>query len=304
MPADRVAVLGVGNMGSAMARRLAGKGFEVVLYNRTRDRADALAADIGARVVTSPAEAARTADVLITMVADDDALRRLCSSDDGIVAGAQPGNVTLQTSTVLPDTVRDLGETFAGRGLAFLDAPVSGSVTTAASGELTLMVGGATKDLERARPVLEAIGKRIFHIGDVGAAAAVKLAVNDIILALDVAIAEALVLAEAAGVDRAVAYDVFAGGAAGAPFVQYKRAAFVDPESVPPAFSFELAQKDMSLILALAERTGVPMSQARANSAVLRAAADTLGRNRDFSEVATHLRSLRALEKEETSSHG
>jgi 3-hydroxyisobutyrate dehydrogenase-like beta-hydroxyacid dehydrogenase len=291
-------------MGSAMARRLAGQGFPVVLYNRTRDRADALAADIGARVVASPAEAARTADVLITMVADDDALRRLCGSEDGIVAGAQPGNVTVQTSTVLPDTVRELGETFAGRGLAFLDAPVSGSVTTAASGELTLMVGGATEDLERARPVLEAIGKRIFHIGDVGAAAAIKLAVNDIILALDVAISEALVLAEAAGVDRAVAYDVFAGGAAGAPFVQYKRAAFVDPGAAPPAFSFELAQKDMSLILALAGRTGVPMTQAQTNSAVLQAAADALGSERDFSEVATHLRSLTAGNKEEITNHG
>lgn len=304
MPADRVAVLGIGNMGSAMARRLAGQGFEVVLYNRSRDRADALADDIGARVVTSPAEAARAADVLITMVADDDALRRVCTGDDGILAGAGPANVTVQTSTVLPDTVRQLGETFAGRGLAFLDAPVSGSTTTAAAGGLTFMVGGEDRHVDRAQPVLDALGKQTFRLGSVGSAAAVKLAVNDIILALDVAISEALVLAEAAGVDRAAAYDVFAGGAAGAPFVQYKRAAFVDPGVAPPAFSFELAQKDMSLILALAERAGVPMTQAHANSTVLRAAADALGSERDFSEVATHLRSLRATEKEETSNHG
>jgi 3-hydroxyisobutyrate dehydrogenase-like beta-hydroxyacid dehydrogenase len=161
------------------------------------------------------------------------------------------------------------------------------------------MVGGADVHVERARPVLEALGKRTLRVGGVGTAAATKLAVNDIIFALDVAIAEALVLAEAAGVDRATAYDAFAGGAVGAPFVQYKRAAFVEPGKSPPAFSFELAQKDLSLILALAERTGVPMRQAQANAAALRAAADALGGDRDFSEVATHIRSQRLQQKEE-----
>jgi 3-hydroxyisobutyrate dehydrogenase-like beta-hydroxyacid dehydrogenase len=303
MAVDRVAVLGIGNMGAAMARRLSERGFEVVLYNRTFERAATLADEIGARAVSSPAEAAAAAEVLITMVADDDALRQLCTAEDGILAGARQDSVTVQTSTVLPDTVRELGRTFAGRGLAFLDAPVSGSTTTAASGELTLMIGGAREDLERARPVLETIGTRIFELGPVGAAAALKLAVNDVILALDVALSEALVLAEAAGVDRAAAYDVFAGGAAGAPFVQYKRAAFVEPGVAPPAFSFELAQKDMSLILALAERSGVPMRQAETNMALLSAAASALGADRDFSEVAAHIRSQRLQQKEEAS-HG
>ncbi|HEX2221745.1 MAG TPA: NAD(P)-dependent oxidoreductase [Candidatus Limnocylindria bacterium] len=294
MPADRVAVLGIGNMGSAMARRLSEQGFEVVLYNRTQERADRLAQEIGAMAVASPAEAAGAAQILVTMVADDDALRRLCTSDDGILAGARPGGITVQTSTVLPDTVREMGDSFSARGLAFLDAPVSGSTATAGAGELTFMVGGEEAHLERARPVLDALGKRTIRIGSVGSAAAVKLAVNDIIFALDVAVSEALVLAEAAGVDRAAAYDVFAGGAAGAPFVQYKRGAFLSPETAPPAFTFDLALKDLSLILALAERARVPMSQATTNMAALRAAADALGSERDFSEVATYLRSQRA----------
>lgn len=291
MPAEPVAVLGLGNMGAAMARRLAGQGFELVLYNRTAARARELAAELGARAVASPAEAAAEAGVIITMVADDDALRELCTATDGILGGARAASVTVQTSTVLPDTVRQLGEQFAERDLGFLDAPVSGSVTTAAAGELALMVGGEARHLERARPVLDALGKRVFELGPVGAGAAVKLAVNDVIFALDVAVSEALVLAEAAGVDRALAYDVFAGGAAGAPFLQYKRSAFVEPGSVPPAFSLTLAQKDLTLILELAGRTGTPMAQAEVNLDTLRSAAAALGGERDFSEVATHLRS-------------
>jgi 3-hydroxyisobutyrate dehydrogenase-like beta-hydroxyacid dehydrogenase len=237
--------------------------------------------------------------VLITMVADDDALHRLCTADDGILAGAQPGSVTVQTSTVLPDTVRELGQQFAERELGFLDAPVSGSTATAASGQLAFMVGGAAEHIARARPVLEALGSRVFELGEVGTGAAIKLAVNDIIMALDVAIAEALVLAEAAGVERAAAYEVFAGSAVGAPFVQYKRSAFLSPESTPPAFSLELAQKDLTLILALAERTRTTMAQAEVNLAALRDAAAALGGERDFSEVATHLRVQRSQQKEE-----
>jgi len=296
MPAERVAVLGIGHMGSAMARRLAAQGFEVILFNRTAARAQELATDVGAQVAPSAADAAARADVIITMVADDDALRELCTSPTGILAGAQAGSVTVQTSTVLPDTVRELGEAFTERGIGFLDAPVSGSVTTAAAGELALMVGGDAQHLETARPVLEALATRIFQVGPVGVGAAVKLAVNNIIFSLDVAVAEALVLAEAAGVERAAAYDVFAGGAAGAPFLQYKRSAFVDPGSVPVAFSFALAHKDLSLILALAERTGVPMAQAEVNLETLRSAAAALGIERDFSEVATHLRSQRSAQ--------
>jgi 3-hydroxyisobutyrate dehydrogenase-like beta-hydroxyacid dehydrogenase len=294
MPAEQkqtVAVLGIGNMGSALARRLADQGFPLVLYNRTQDRCRQVADETGAVVASSPAEAAARADVLITMVADDDALRQLCTGDDGILAGARPGSVTVQTSTVLPDTARELAPAFAERGLGFLDSPVSGSTASAAGGELALMVAGARDDIERARPVLDAIGRRIFELGAIGNGAAVKLCVNHLIFSINVAVSEALALAEAAGVDRATAYDVFAGGAAGAPFVQYKRTAFVEPGTLPPAFSMNLAEKDMLLIGELAARTGTPMPQAEVNLASLRRAAEELGGDRDFSELAVYIRS-------------
>ena len=139
------------------------------------------------------------------------------------------------------------------------------------------MVGGDSEVLDRARPVLEAMSRRIFEVGEVGSGAAVKLAVNHIIFGINVAVSEALVLAEAAGVERDRAYDVFAGGAAGAPFVQYKRPAFVEPGSMPPAFSMNLAEKDMLLIAELAGATGTPMAQGEVNLASLRLAAAALG---------------------------
>jgi len=291
MPAEHVAVLGLGNMGSAIARRLASQAFPLVLYNRTLERARSLAEELGAESAATPAEAASRADVLITMVSDDAALRELCTADDGVLGGARPNSVTVQTSTVLPETARGLGESFAERGLDFLDAPVSGSVTSAQSGELALIVGGDADALRRATPVLEAMSRRIFAVGPVGSGAAVKLAVNHIIFGINVAVSEALVLAEAAGVERGKAYDVFAGGAAGAPFVQYKRSAFMEPGALPPAFSMNLAEKDMVLIGELARDTGTPMAQAEVNLASLRQAAAALGGDHDFSELAVYLRS-------------
>lgn len=275
-----------------MARALARGGHQLVLYNRTPGRAERLAADIGAQVAPTPARAAGQADVIITMVADDAALTELCKSDEGILAGAQPGSVTVQCSTVLPDTVRALAPIFSERGLGFLDAPVSGSIALAEQGKLTVMAGGDAAALEKARPVLEALAGRVFHMGPVGTGAAMKLAVNAVIFALDVALAEALVLAERAGIERERAYEVLEASAAGAPFVAYKRQAFVDPESAPTAFSLDLAGKDLRLIAALASALGLPVAQARTNLDLIDAAAQSQGPERDFAFVAGHLRNV------------
>jgi 3-hydroxyisobutyrate dehydrogenase/2-hydroxy-3-oxopropionate reductase len=167
---------------------------------------------------------------------------------------------------------------------------VSGSVALAETGRLTLMVGGTEDDLARARPVLDALGSTVFHLGPLGSGAAMKLAVNTVIFGLNQALAEGLVLAEAAGIRRELAYDVLTASAVGAPYVGYKRASFLAPDTSPVAFSLDLAAKDLRLIDGLAGSTGVALPQAETNLDVIESAIETGGGDRDFSAVASHLR--------------
>ena len=171
------------------------------------------------------------------------------------------GGVLVDMSTVPPDTLAPFESAVRERGSGILDAPVSGSTVLAESGQLTIMAGGTADDLERARPALDLVSRGITHVGPLGSGAALKLAVNALIFAINNSLSEALVLAERAGIDRGVAYDVFVGSAAGAPFVGYKRDAFVTPDAIPVAFSIDLALKDLRLIIDLAERLGVPVPQ-------------------------------------------
>ena len=281
-------------MGSAMATRLAGQGAQVLVFNRTPSRAEDLAGRIGARVADTAAQAAAESDIVITMVADEEAVIGLYRQPGGVLEGLSPRTVAVDMSTVLPDTVRSLEVDVGRTGAGLLDAPVSGSVPLVEAGTLTIMVGGEADDLERARPVFEAMSRRIFHMGSLGAGATIKLAVNDIVFALGGALAEALVLAEKAGVDRALAYDVFIDSAIGAPFVGYKRDAYVDPDHAPVGFSVDLARKDLGLILELSRRVGADMPQAEVNLAQLDQTADGLGGDRDFAAVAERLRRGRA----------
>jgi 3-hydroxyisobutyrate dehydrogenase-like beta-hydroxyacid dehydrogenase len=285
-----VAVLGTGHMGSSMSRALAKAGFELVLYNRTPSRAAPLAEELGARQAASAAEAVASADVVISMVADEAAVEALYRGEGGAIDGLAAGKVVADMSTVPPSAVKGLAADVHAMGAAILDAPVSGSIALAEAGALTIMVGGDAADLERARPVFDALAKQVFHLGPLGSGAAMKLAVNTLIFGLNQALAEGLVLAERAGIGRELAYDVLAASAAGAPYVGYKRAAFLDPEGTPAAFSIELAEKDLGLITALADRLGVPVPQARTNLDVLRAAAGDGRAGEDFSAVAGHLR--------------
>jgi 3-hydroxyisobutyrate dehydrogenase-like beta-hydroxyacid dehydrogenase len=288
----RVALVGAGRMGTAMAGRVADAGHDVVVFNRTRSRAEDVVQRTGARIADTARVAAESAEVCLVSLADDAAVMATYLDDNGLIAGLQPGAVVCDASTVAPSTVRSLAPLVAQKEAILLDTPVLGSVSVVESGTLIVMVGGDQSALDRARPVLETFAKSIFHLGDVGAGATIKLVVNSLVHSLNVAVSEALVLAEKAGLDRETVYDIFEAGAVGAPYVKYKREAFLKPGEVPVAFSLGLVAKDQELIHALAELTGTRMDQAEASRQLVAEAVQAGLGERDTSEVATFLRHL------------
>jgi len=287
----RVGFIGTGRMGAAMIRRISDAGHPVTVYNRTRAKAEALAS-AKVSVADTAREAAATADVVLVSLADDEAVRAAYEGPDGLIAGLTEGVVVADTSTVSPATPRSLEAEVRAAGAVLLDTPVSGSVPTVEQGGLTIMAGGDQAALDRIRPVFEPIAARVVHLGALGTGATMKLAVNSIVHALDVALSEALVLAERSGIDREAAYDVIAVSAVGAPFVHYKRAAFLDPEGTPVAFALDLVAKDLELAAALAADTGAPGTQLAANREVVGAAIDAGYGAADLSAIAEFLRSM------------
>jgi len=277
-------------MGGAIAGTLRRAGFAVVVWNRTRSRAEAVAERCHAACAETIHEAVSTSDVVLSSLADDRAVEQVYTSVDGVGSALRPGMIVLETSTIAPRTVRGLRPVVEERGAALLEAPVSGSVAFAEQSRLTAIVGGDLMALERARPVLQAFCATILHVGDLGAGATMKLAVNALVHAINVAVSEALVLAERAGVERSAAYEVLAASAGAAPYVLYKRAAFEQPDEAPVAFNLDLVAKDLDLILALASEVGARMDQASVNRSVVAAALEAGLGARDLSAIAVLLR--------------
>lgn len=273
-----------------MAATLQRAGFPVIVWNRDRAKAVAVADAIDARVASNAAEAVAAADIALSSLADDAAVDAVYLGADGIVSGAGPSSIVVDTSTINPDTTRRVGAAVDATGAAFADCPVSGSVATVEAGALTIMAGGNPAVIDRARPVLDALAARVILVGGRGAGSAAKLAVNGLVHGLNVALSEALVLAERAGVDRRVAYEVFASGAGGAPFVQYKREAYENPEEAVVAFSIDLVRKDLELITGLAAQVGAPMRQAETGLDVVRDAIAAGYGDADLSAIAEYLR--------------
>jgi 3-hydroxyisobutyrate dehydrogenase-like beta-hydroxyacid dehydrogenase len=288
----RVSMVGTGRMGGAMAGRIAAAGHSLTLWNRTRATAETVArrCEEGVRVVDTAREAAATADVVIVSLADDAAVRATYRGEDGLVAGLAAGTVVADTSTVAPDTVRGLQADVRAADAALIDTPVSGSVSSVEGGSILVMAGGEAAAIERARPALESFAQRIIPLGPLGSGSTMKLAVNAMVFGLNQTLAEALVLAERAGVQRELAYGVIAESAVAAPFVHYKREAYEHPESAPVAFALELVAKDLDLAAALARGVSASMPQLETNRRVVgEAIAAGLG-DADLSALAQHLR--------------
>lgn len=283
-------MLGLGRMGGAMAKKLHEAGLPLLLWSRDREKTARFGESLGADVAAAPAEAAAGARWVLSSLADDKALTEVYLGRGGVSEGASKGTIVIDTSTVDPETTRVVGEAVEKTGAAFLDCPVSGSVSMVRSGALTVMAGGDPAVLKEARHVLEPVAARIIHIGPRGTGSACKLAVNALVHGLNVALSEALVLAERAGVDRKTAYEVFVGGAPGAPFVAYKREAYESPETAPVAFSLDLMAKDLRLITGLASRVGAPMRQAKTGLELVEEALAAGMGERDMSALAVFLR--------------
>lgn len=285
-----IAFLGLGRMGLPMATNLVSAGHALTVWNRSPEKARRFATDHGARAAASPAEAVAGSDVVVTMLADDAALLAAWTGSEGALSSVRPGALAIDMATVAPETIATLGGLLREKDVSLVDAPVSGSVPAATAATLLIMAAGDPAAVERAAPVLSALGDRVVRLGPSGAGSSMKLAVNAIVHSLNQAVSEALVLAERAGIDRALAYDVFADSAVAAPFVRYKRDAYVQPDDRPVAFSLALAAKDLRLALDLAAEVGADLPQTRANLAVLDAAVSAGFGSADESAVAEHLR--------------
>jgi 3-hydroxyisobutyrate dehydrogenase len=243
MNKPRIAFLGLGIMGSGMARRLLVNGFPVAVFNRNPDKAKPFAAE-GAQVAGSPSEAATQADFIISMVADDPAARSIWLGKNGALSAAKPGAVCIECSTVSVDWVRELCAAASARGCEVIDAPVTGSKPQAASGELSFLVGGTAASLEKARPVLAAMSKAIIPLGPAGSGALVKL-INNFLCGVQVAsLAEAVAVIERSGLDRAKTLEMLTNGAAGSPLVKLISGRMIAPDEAPN-FLLRLLAKDL-----------------------------------------------------------
>jgi 3-hydroxyisobutyrate dehydrogenase-like beta-hydroxyacid dehydrogenase len=255
-----IGFLGLGRMGSLMAANVARAGFSLTVYNRTRSAADQFVSAHGGSVAATPAELASASDILISMLADGAALIDTYLMDGGALGGLKPGSVAVDMGTSGPQALAAVRDQVEMAGGVLIDAPVSGSTPAAESGKLLIMVGGNQDQFQRVRPVLEAIGSPVL-VGPAGSAATLKLTVNSILYGLNQALAEGVILAEAAGVSPEVALDVLARSAAGAPLVSYRKPQYLDPLQAPVMFTLDLARKDIALALDQARSNGVPMPQ-------------------------------------------
>jgi 2-hydroxy-3-oxopropionate reductase len=288
-----IAFIGLGIMGQPMSLHLQKAGFDVCGVNRSPERTQPLV-DAGGRAATSIAEAVKDADVVAVMVPDSPDVEQVLAGEDGVFEHAAPGTLVIDFSSIRPDVTVALAEQARDRGFRLLDAPVSGGEAGAKDAVLSIMVGGDAADFDEAGPVFDAVGRTIVHVGPSGAGQTVKAA-TQLIVAVNIEVAEALVFLEAYGVDTEAALEVLGGGLAGSKVLEQKKGNMLS-RSFDPGFRIDLHHKDMGIVTAAAREAGVVvplgalaaqlMASARANgdggldhSALLRGVERLSGRN-------------------------
>lgn len=281
----RTAFLGLGIMGSRMAANLRRAGFTTIVWNRTRSRAE----ELGEPIAATPRDAARGADVVITMVVDAPEVEAVLFGEDGAAEGLGPGALVVDMSTIAPSAVRQIAQRLAERQIGFVDAPVTGSRPRAEDGTLTIMAGGTAEDFERARPLFEAMGKLIVHAGPTGHGSMVKLLNNAIAAINAAAIAEALSVGEAYGVDLERLVQVMGAGSAGSVMLDLKARPMLD-RAYEPLFKLAHMLKDVRHCLDEARALGQEFDLAAAAQALYAAAAESGHADDDFAAVAEAVR--------------
>jgi 3-hydroxyisobutyrate dehydrogenase-like beta-hydroxyacid dehydrogenase len=282
-----VGLIGLGNMGTAIGERLLDSGWALVVHNRSLEKAEPLRVR-GATVAETVQDLAAAVDIVLTSLADDDALESVAAA---VASAARPEAVLVDLSTVSPAASARVGALAEGASLLYLRAPVSGNPAVVRSGNLTFIVSGPQEALEPARPVLLSIGRAVHEVGDEEQARVVKLAINLVIGGLAELMAEALVLGEASGVSRAALLETMGDSAAGAPFVKYKTEPLLR-DDYSATFTTRLAEKDLDLVLEAAESAGVRLPFAMEMKALLRSAIEAGYGDDDFMALFPYLKDL------------
>ncbi|HEX8992316.1 MAG TPA: NAD(P)-dependent oxidoreductase [Anaerolineales bacterium] len=285
-----IGFVGLGVMGSRIAKRLLDAGHHVTGYNRTHSKAQWLL-DAGMAWAESPRVAAERSEICFSMVTNTEALRSCHEGQDGLLAGLTAGKVYVDMSTVSPVFSRELAQQAAARGAAMLDAPVSGSVTTLESGNLSIMVGGDRAVFERVRPVLLDIGPKVNYVGQNGLAVTTKIATNLSLAVQMLAFSEGVLIAEKSGIARETAVEVLLNSVIASPMVKY-RGPFVLEMPEEAWFSVNMMQKDMNLALELGQQLNVPLPTTAITNEYLTAARSMGLEDQDFAALFKVLASL------------
>jgi 3-hydroxyisobutyrate dehydrogenase-like beta-hydroxyacid dehydrogenase len=292
---ERVGFVGLGIMGSRMAANLRRAGYELTVYNRTRERADAWAAEHGGTVATTPADVGAASDIVITMVVDGPQVQEVLLGEQGVAQGAAVGTLCVDMSTIAPGDSRRIAAALTERGIAFVDAPVTGSSPKAEDGTLTIMAGGAARDFERARPLFEAMGELIVHVGEqVGQGEMVKLINNAVAAANAHTLAQALVVGRGTGVDLDALIEVMGAGSGGSAMLALK-AGPMREHDYTTLFKLEHMLKDVRLCLEEGQAAGVPFPAAAAVREALTAGMGRGMGDDDFAAVVETVEGLAGI---------
>jgi 3-hydroxyisobutyrate dehydrogenase len=255
--AERIGFIGLGIMGQGMARNLLKAGFAVRVWNRTAGRMQPLV-DEGAEAGASPADVAAHSDIIVTCVSDTPDVEQVILGEEGVIHGAKAGALVVDCSTISPQVTKEIAAKLAEKGVHMLDAPISGGSEGAARGTLSIMVGGDADQFQRAMPAFQAMGKTITHIGPSGAGQTVKLVNQVLVVGNCLAMCEALLFAQAGGVDLQKTYEAISQGAAGS-WMFTNRGPQIMRRDWRPGFTVALQQKDLRLVLDAADELGVPL---------------------------------------------